>query len=229
MVGAMRILVVEDETKLAALLRQALHEEGHSVTVAPNGTDGLALAQSGEFDVILLDIMLPGQDGFSVVRRLRNEHNRTPILLLTALDSAHDIVQGLDLGADDYLTKPFSFDVLFARIRSVSRRGPIPQPAHLQTGDLSLDPGTREVRRGTRTLSLTRTEFAILELLMRHTGRVLLRDRVIESVWGPGADIESNTLDAFMRLLRSKIELPGESKLLQTVRGVGYTLRLEEL
>ena len=225
----MRILVVEDESKLAGLLRQALHEEGHTVTVALDGKDGLALAQSSEFDVILLDVMLPGNDGFTVVRRLRGEKNRTPILLLTARDSAQDIVEGLNLGADDYLTKPFSFDVLFARIRAVSRRGPIPRPAHLRTADLSLDPGTREVRRGARTLSLTRTEFAILELLMRHAGRVLPRDRVIESVWGHGADIESNTLDAFMRLLRSKIELPGESKLLQTVRGVGYSLRLEEM
>jgi len=136
----MRILVVEDESKLAELLRQALHEEGHSVTVALDGRDGLALAQSGEFDVILLDVMLPGNDGFTVVRRLRAEKNRTPILLLTARDSAQDVIEGLNLGADDYLTKPFSFDVLFARLRAVSRRGPIPQPAHLQTADLSWTP-----------------------------------------------------------------------------------------
>jgi DNA-binding response OmpR family regulator len=225
----MRILVVEDEIRLAELLRQALHEEGHSVSVSLEGSEGLALAQSGEFDVILLDVMLPGTDGFAVVRRLRADKIRTPILLLTARDSAQDVIEGLNLGADDYLTKPFSFDVLFARIRAVSRRGPIPQPAHLQTADLRLDPGTHEVRRGARILSLTRTEFAILELLMRHAGHVLPRARVIESVWGHGADIQSNTLDAFMRLLRAKIELPGESKLLQTVRGVGYALRPEDL
>jgi DNA-binding response OmpR family regulator len=224
----MRILVVEDESRLAGLLRQALHEEGHSVTVSADGVEGLALARSGEFDVILLDIMLPGHDGFTVVRRLRGNKIRTPILLLTARDSPRDVVDGLNLGADDYLTKPFSFEVLFARIRAVSRRGPIPQPARLETADLWLDPGTHEVRRGARTLSLTRTEFAILELLMRHAGHVLPRGRVIESVWGPGADIQSNTLDAFMRLLRSKIQLPGESKLLQTVRGVGYALRMED-
>jgi len=225
----MRILVVEDESRLAELLRQALHEEGHSVTVALDGADGLAVALNGAFDVILLDVLLPGNDGFTVVRRLRAAKIRTPILLLTARDSAADVVEGLNLGADDYLTKPFSFDVLFARIRAVSRRGPIAQPARLQTADLWLDPGTHEVRRGARALSLTRTEFAILELLMRHAGHVLPRDRVIESVWGHDADIQSNTLDAFMRLLRSKIELPGESKLLQTVRGIGYALRTEDL
>ena len=224
----MRILVVEDESRLAGLLRQALHEEGHSVTISADGVEGLALAQSGEFDVILLDVLLPGNDGFTVVRRLRGNKIRTPILLLTARDSPRDVVDGLNLGADDYLTKPFSFEVLFARIRAISRRGPIPQPARLETADLWLDPGTHEVRRGARTLSLTRTEFAILELLMRHTGQVLPRGRVIESVWGHGADIQSNTLDAFMRLLRSKIEFPGESKLLQTVRGVGYALRMED-
>ena len=224
----MRVLVVEDEKKLAGLLHQALHEEGHSVTLAHDGVEGLALAQSGEFDVILLDVMLPGSDGFSVVRCLRANKIRTPILLLTARDGARDVVEGLNLGADDYLTKPFSFEILFARIRAVSRRGPIPQPAHLQTADLLLDPGTREVRRGARILTLTRTEFAILELLMRHAGRVLPRDRVIESVWGHGADIESNTLDAFIRLLRGKLELAGEPKLLHTVRGVGYALRPEE-
>src|ERR1700733_644407 len=133
----MRILVVEDESKLAELLRQALHEEGHSVTVALDGKDGLSLAETGEFDVILLDVMLPLNDGFTVVRRLRAEKIRTPILLLTARNSAQDVVEGLNLGADDYLTKPFSFDVLFARIRAVSRRGPIQQPAHLHMADLS--------------------------------------------------------------------------------------------
>jgi DNA-binding response OmpR family regulator len=225
----MRILVVEDESRLAELLRQALHEEGHAVTVSLEGREALVLAQSGEFDVILLDVMLPETDGFTIVRRLRADKIRTPILLLTARDSAQDVIEGLNLGADDYLTKPFSFDVLFARIRAVSRRGPILRPAHLQMADLRLDPGTHEVRRGERILSLTRTEFAILELLMRHAGHVLPRARVIESVWGHGADIQSNTLDAFMRLLRGKIELPGESKLLQTVRGVGYALRPEDL
>ena len=212
---------------MAELLRQGLAEEGHSVVVANDGREGLGIAESSGFDLILLDIMLPGMDGLAIAKRLRERRNQTPILMLTARDTTLDIVEGLNLGADDYLTKPFSFDVLFARVRAVSRRGPIPRPVCLQVADLFLNQSTREVRRGDRPVGLTRTEYAILELLMRNSGRVISRDRLIECVWGGASDIESNTLDAFVRLLRAKIEQPSEPKLIHTVRGVGYCMRLE--
>ncbi len=224
----MKILVVEDDLRMADLLRQALEEEGHAVTIAADGCAGYDLAASYGFDLLILDVMLPGMDGFTIARRLRAAQNQAPILMLTARDAAADIVQGLDLGADDYLTKPFALDVLFARVRAVARRGPIAQPVCLQTGDLTLNPGTREVWRGARVIHLTRTEFAVLELLMRCAGRVVTRDAAIESVWRTDADIESNTLDAFVRLLRAKVELSGEPKLIHTVRGVGYCVRVEE-
>jgi two-component system OmpR family response regulator len=223
----MRILVVEDEPRMAELLRQGLVEDGHAVTVASEGRAGLNLAESGSFDLILLDVTLPGMDGFAIARRLRTGHNQIPILMLTARDATGDIVEGLNLGADDYLTKPFSFEVLLARVRAVGRRGPIPQPVLLQVAGLTMNPGTRDVLRGERRISLTRTEYAILELLMRNAPRVVSRDSLIESVWGAGSDIESNTLDAFVRLLRAKIEAPGEVRLLQTIRGVGYCLRTD--
>ncbi len=223
----MRILVVEDEPRMAELLRKGLTEEGHSVTVALDGREGLSIAESEPFDLLLLDVMLPGADGFTIVRRLRAGGKQTPIVMLTARDATRDIVEGLNLGADDYLTKPFSFEELFARVRAAGRRGPVAQPVVLKVGDLELNQGTREVRRGSRPITLTRTEYAILELLVRHAGRVLLRETLIETVWGHG-DIENNTLDAFMRLLRSKVEAPGEPKLLQTVRGVGFSLRIEK-
>ena len=222
----MRILVVEDERRMAELLRQGLSEEGHAVTVAMDGREGLSLAESDAFDLVMLDLMLPGMDGLTITKRLREGKNRTPVLLLTARDSDRDIVKGLDLGADDYLTKPFSFEVLFARVRAVGRRGAIPQPVVMQVGDLILNQGSRQVTRGGREITLTRTEYAILELLLRNAGRVVWRDTLIESVWG-GEDIESNTLDAFVRLLRHKIEAPGEPRLLQTVRGVGYAVRAD--
>ena len=223
----MRILVVEDERRLAELLRQALQEEGHVVTLAWNGRDGLATAQAAGFDLLILDVMLPALSGFEIARRLRAGRNQTPILILTARDAAADIVTGLDLGADDYLTKPFSFDVLLARVRAVGRRGPIPQPICLQAAGLTINLGVRDVRRGTRQIDLTRTEYAILELLARNAGRVVTRDSMIEGVWGGDSDIESNTLDSFVRLLRAKIEEPGQARLIRTVRGVGYSLNPE--
>ncbi len=224
----MRILVIEDEPRMAGLLRQGLEEEGHAVTVALDGREGLSIARSGAFDLILLDLMLPGIDGFTIARRLRAAHDQTPILILTARDAAEDIVEGLDLGADDYLTKPFSFDILFARVRAVGRRGPIAQAVQLESAGLVMDTGSREVRRGSREIALTRTEYAILEMLLRNAGRVISRENLISSVWGGDADIESNTLDAFVRLLRGKVEAPGEPRLIQTIRGVGYCLRPEE-
>ena len=223
----MRILVVEDESRMAELLRQCLDEEGHAVSVAFDGTTGLRMAEAGPFDLLVLDILLPGLDGLNVARRLRQARNRTPILLLTARDSTHDIVTGLDAGADDYLTKPFSVEVLLARVRALGRRGPIAQPIRFEVADLVLDQGARTVARGGRPVALTRTEYAILELLMRNAGRVVTRETLLESIWGGESDVESNTLDAFLRLLRTKVEAPGEAKLIHTVRGFGYMLRVE--
>jgi DNA-binding response OmpR family regulator len=224
----MRILVVEDERRMADLLRQGLLEDGHTVTVAWNGRDGLEYAETGGFDLIVLDVMLPGMSGLEVAGHLRSHRDRTPVLMLTARDATSDIVQGLDTGADDYLTKPFSFEVFLARVRAAGRRGPITQPVVLEAAGLTMHMGTREVVRGTRKIELTRTEYNILELLMRNANRVLTREVLIESVWGGESEIESNTLDAFVRLLRGKIEAAGESRVLRTVRGVGYCLRGEE-
>ena len=195
------------------------------MVVASDGREGLSMACAGSFDLVVLDIMLPGMSGLELAKCLRAQRDRTPILMLTARDSTEDIVEGLNVGADDYLTKPFSFDVLLARVRAVARRGPIPRPVICQVEDLSLNQASREVRRGDRSISLTRTEYTILDLLMRNAGRVVPRDTLIETVWGSTSDIQSNTLDAFVRLLRSKVERPGEPKLIQTVRGIGYSLR----
>ena len=224
----MQVLVVEDERRMAQLLRQGLEEEGHSVVVAGNGKDGLAMAESHPFDAIVLDVMLPEMDGFTVARKLRAARNQTPILMLTARDATHDVIEGLNLGADDYLVKPFSFDMLLARLRAVSRRGAIPQPVPLQVQDLTLNPASREVMRHGRRISLTRTEYSLLELLMRRSGRVVPRENLIEAVWGFDSDVRSNTLDAFIRLLRDKVDSAEESKLIHTVRGVGYCVRGEE-
>jgi DNA-binding response OmpR family regulator len=221
----MRLLVVEDETRMASLLKKGLAEEGYAVTLAADGTAGLSMAQSNEFDLILLDVMLPGLDGFTVARRLRADGLRTPILMLTARDASPDIVRGLDLGADDYLTKPFSFEVLLARIRALLRRGPATQDVHLEVGTVRLDPASRQVSRAGETVALTRTEFLLLEFLMRRAGQVVPRATLIEGVWGYDRDVENNTLDAFIRLLRTKVEGTDGPKLIHTVRGVGYLIR----
>jgi two-component system copper resistance phosphate regulon response regulator CusR/two-component system response regulator MprA len=223
----MRILVVEDDRRMSGLLRRSLEEEGHVVTTAYDGNEGLSLAGADAFDLIILDIMLPGIDGFAVAQKLRRDRNQVPILMLTARDSTQDVVKGLDVGADDYLTKPFSLDVLLARVRAAGRRGPATQPVRLEVADLVLDQSSHVVSRGGRPLALTRTEYAILELLMRNSGRVVTRESLIESVWGGDSDIESNTLDAFVRLLRAKIEAPDRVKLIHTVRGFGYAVREE--
>ncbi len=224
----MRILIVEDDRKLAHQLKKGMEEQGHSVSVAYDGIEGHEAARQGPFDVLVLDVMLPGLDGFSIVRRLRAAKKTTPILLLTARDAAEDIVNGLDAGADDYLTKPFSFKILLARLRALSRRKSVEPRTHLEVGDLVLDPATRTVTRGGSVISLSRTEFGLLETLMRNAGRVITRSHVINSVWGYDRDVESNTLDVFMRQLRAKIDPPGGTKLIHTIRGVGYTMREEE-
>jgi len=224
----MRILVVEDDAKMAELLRRGLSTEGHAVDVAADGLTGLEKGQSLPFDAIVLDIMLPGLDGLSVARRLRSGGVRAPILMLTARDSVRDIVRGLDVGADDYLTKPFSFEVLAARLRVIARRVGGESGSVLQVADLTLDPQTHEVHRKGRQILLTRTEFVILDHLMQRAGRVVSRDDLIEAVWGMDRDVESNTLDVFIFQLRNKIEAGGDSRLIQTVRGFGYTMRESE-
>lgn len=224
----MNILIIEDDRKLAQQLKRGLDEEGHRTCLALDGKAGLETAVANPFDVLVLDVMLPGMDGFSLVRRLRDASIATPILMLTARDGTADIVAGLDAGADDYLTKPFSFEVLLARLRALGRRRKVDPRTRLEIGDLSLDPAKHEVERSGVQLSLTRTEFGILDLLMRNAGRVLTRERLIECVWGYDREIESNTLDVFIRQLRLKVERPGSRKLIHTVRGIGYTLREEE-
>jgi DNA-binding response OmpR family regulator len=224
----MQLLVAEDDPRMARLIEQGLTEEGHHITVAHDGETALRFALAHRFDAIVLDIMLPRMDGLTVARRLRSSSNQTPILMLTARDTERDLISALDLGADDYLTKPFSFDVLFARLRAVGRRGPIVKPVHLAFSDLTLDADTRRVVRAQRSLSLTPREFALLELLIRNAGRVVSRDTILNSVWGFDTDVNENTVEAFVRLLRNKVDLPGQTKLIHTVRGIGYCLRQPE-
>ena len=221
----MRALVVEDEAKLAALLRRGLAEEGYAVDVASTGEDGVWLGREHDYDVVLLDVMLPDVDGFEVCRRLRAADRWAPILMLTARDGVQDRVAGLDAGADDYLTKPFSFDELLARLRALLRRGPGERPALLSAGDLSLDPATRRVARGETEIELTPKEFALLELFLRHPGEVLSRTRILEHVWDFAYEGDSNVVDVYVRYLREKVDRPFGRGSLETVRGVGYRLR----
>ncbi len=221
----MRVLVIEDDLRMAGLLDQGLREEGFQVSVSRNGSDGFEMARHGDFEVIILDVMLPGMDGFEVARRLRTAGRKTPLIMLTARDSGSDIVKGLDLGADDYLTKPFAFEELLARVRAAGRRGPQTMGVLMQEGTLSVDTASRDVRVAGALVALTRTEYSILLLLLRRAGQVVTRETILEEVWGFDRDVESNTLDAFMRLLRSKVDLDATRRLIHTVRGVGYQLR----
>lgn len=223
----MRILIVEDERKMAELLKKGLEEENHSVSVAFNGREGLDSAASAEFDVIVLDLMLPVVDGFEFARRFRRTNNRTPILVLTARDGIGDIVKALDLGVDDYLTKPFSFDELLARVRALARRGTGSRAPVLQVSDLILDPAAHRVYRGDREIHLSPTEYRLLEFLMRRADRVVTRDALVNGVWGFEQDIQENTLDAFVSLLRAKIDKGYKQRLIQTIKGIGYSVRKE--
>jgi two-component system OmpR family response regulator len=221
----MRVLVVEDELKMAALLKQGLEEHGHSVTVVHDGQEALELASSHAFDVVVLDVMLPGLDGFEVARRLRKNHTQVAILMLTARDAVPDIARGLDVGADDYLTKPFAFAELLARIRALGRRPPAMLPPQLSVGDLILDPGSRRVSRDEQEIRLTATEYRLLEFMMRRSGQVLPRGAIVEAVWGFNENFEENTLEAFVSSLRNKIDRGFSRKLIHTIRGVGYCVR----
>ena len=220
----MQILVVEDEPRMAKLLERGLVEEGHSVVVAGDGAAGLELATASAFDVIVLDCMLPVMDGLTLTRRLRESRNQTPVLMLTARDADSDVIQGLDSGADDYLTKPFPFEVLLARLRAVSRRGAIPRPVYLEVADLRLDPAAHTVTRAGESINLTPREYRLLELLMRNAGRVVSRDKILDSVWGFDTGVTENTVEAFVRLLRIKVDAH-EPRLIQTGRGPGYVVK----
>jgi DNA-binding response OmpR family regulator len=224
----MRVLVVEDERKVANFIRQGLEEEGHTVEVAEDGADALdRLLASFPYDLVVLDVMLPRRDGFSVLKALRDKQVSTPVLLLTARDAVADKVAGLDLGADDYLTKPFAFDEFLARVRALLRRQAGQAAPALRLEDLMLDPATRGVSRGSRSIGLTTREFALLEYFMRNAGRVLTRPMIAEHVWAVDFDRESNVIDVYVGYLRRKIDGPGERPLLHTVRGAGYVLRTE--
>jgi len=220
----MRVLLVEDDREVAEYVGRGIAEEGNTISICHDGAAGLRAAQKSPFDVIILDVMLPLLDGIEVTKRLRAEAVKTPILLLTARDSPQDIVRGLDAGADDYLTKPFSFEVLLARLRARTRPTNFSGKKML-FADLWMDLEAHQVWRGETEITLTRTEFAMLECLMQSAGRVVTRQRLIDTVWGNDRDVGNNNLDVFIRLLRAKLDLPGHDGLIHTIRGVGYSLR----
>jgi two-component system OmpR family response regulator len=225
--GVVRVLVVEDETKLGNLLSRGLREEGYSADLAERGEEALWMAKAVEYDAILLDVMLPGLDGFEVCRRLRADGVWSPVLMLTARDAVDDRVTGLDAGADDYLAKPFSFEELLARLRALTRRAPIERPAVLAAGDLHLDPAAHRAWRGDVELDLSAKEFALLELFMRRPGSVLSRGQLLEGAWDMAFESRSNVVDVYVRYLREKIDRPFGCESIETVRGVGYRLRAE--
>jgi two-component system, OmpR family, response regulator len=221
----MRLLVVEDEPKLAALVARGLREEGYAVDVTDRGEDALWMARSAQYDAILLDVMLPGYDGFAVCRQLRKERVWSPILMLTARDGVGDRVTGLDAGADDYLPKPFAFDELLARVRALVRRAPTERPVVLEVGSLRLDPAAHTAWRGEVELDLSPKELALLEVFMRNPGRVFSRGQLLDSAWDIAFERRSNIVDVYIRYLRAKIDRPFGCDSLQTIRGVGYRLR----
>jgi two-component system OmpR family response regulator len=220
-----RVLVVEDEVKLASLIRKGLREEGLLADVAIKGEDALWMAGEDTYDVIVLDVMLPGIDGFETCHRLRELEVRTPILMLTARDAIEDRIGGLDTGADDYLTKPFDFGELLARLRALARRGPAEHAPLLRVGDLELDPASRRVRRAGTEVALSTKEFQLLEVFMRHPGEVLSRYQLLEGAWDTGYEHKSNVIDVYVRYLRDKLDRPFGVSTIETVRGAGYRLR----
>lgn len=222
--GAMRVLVVEDEPRMAALVARGLREDGHAADVADRGEDALWMAEAVAYDAIVLDAMLPGLDGFATCRRLRERGLWTPVLMLTARDAVADRVNGLDAGADDYLTKPFSFAELLARLRALGRRAPSERPTLLEVDDLRLDPAGRRVWRGETEIELSAKEFALLEVLMRRRGEALSRSQLLEAAWDSGFESRSNVVDVYVRYLRDKIDRPFGRDTIQTVRGIGYRL-----
>jgi two-component system, OmpR family, response regulator len=221
----MRVLIVEDEVKLASLIRRGLREEGLLADVAIKGEDALWMADSTPYDAIVLDVMLPGIDGFETCGRLRAAGVRTPILMLTARDAVEDRIAGLDTGADDYLAKPFDFGELLARLRALARRGPTERPPVLRVGDLELDPARHTVRRGESEITLRGKELQLLEVFMRHPGEVLSRYQLLEGAWDMGYEHKSNVIDVYVRYLREKVDRPFGVETIETVRGAGYRLK----
>jgi two-component system OmpR family response regulator len=221
----MRILIVEDELKMARLISRALDEEGMAADIAERGEDALAMAGSTDYDAILLDLGLPGIDGLETCRRLRSDGVRAPVLVLTARDAVEDRVAGLDSGADDYVPKPFAIVELLARIRALTRRGPIERPTVLEAGDLRLDPAARQAWRGQAEIPLSAREFGLLEALMRRPGQILTREQLLEQVWGDDGEAHSNVVDVYVYYLREKVDRPFGADSIETVRGGGYRLR----
>ncbi len=224
----MRVLVVEDEQRLAAGLRRGLEAEGFAVDVAPDGTDGLWMAREHPYDAIVLDIMLPGVNGYRICRTLRSEGVWTPILMLTAKEGEDDQVEALDTGADDYLTKPFSYAVLLARLRALIRRGAEPRPAVLEVGDLRLDPAAKRAWRGEAALDLTARELALLEFLLRHRDEVVSKRKILDHVWDTNYEGDPNIVEVYVRHLRNKLDRPFSRNSIRTVRGTGYRLVADE-
>src|SRR5467141_760625 len=223
----MKVLVVEDELKMASLLLRGFRSNGHAADVARTGEDALWMSSAATYDAIVLDVMLPGMDGFETLATHRREGRWTPVLMLTARDAVEDRIAGLDVGADDYLTKPFSFAELLARLRAIVRRGELERPTILEVGDLRLDPATRQVWRGPSEIELTGKEFALLEAFMRRPGDVLSRDQLLEQAWDLGYDNRSNVIAVYVNYLRDKIDRPFGANSIETVRGSGYRLRRE--
>ena len=224
----MRLLVIEDDGRLVAVLRQGLSEHGFTVDAATEGAAGLALALASDYDAILLDVMLPGKNGFDVLQELRKRGGKAPVLMLTARSSVEDRVQGLDLGADDYLPKPFDFSELLARVRAITRRPAVEPVTVLKVADLEMDPQRREVRRSGTLLDLTAKELALLEYLLRKKGAVVTRGMILDQVWGLDYEGGSNLVEVYINYLRRKVDQPFEPKLIHTIRGAGYALRAPE-
>lgn len=220
----MRVLVVDDEQRLAAALRRGLEAEGIAVDVAHTGTDGLWLARENDYDVLVLDIMMPGMSGYTLCRTLRDEQDWTPILMLTAKDGDWDQIEALDTGADDFLTKPFSFQVLLARLRSLVRRGTRERPVVLEAGDLRVDPASRAVTRGETVVTLTSREFAVLEFLLRRKGEAVSKAEILANVWDFDFDGDPNIVEVYIRHLRNKLDRPFDRASIETLRGAGYRL-----